>query len=899
MKVKTAKNKERLSQEILDWFSKKKKSKWFYLLLILGMLGILTASHVYSIYYGATLQAEGNIHYVKRWGQTLGNKPFSIVSNFFEGAAAPAKKMQIDIKFENYQKIAFQRELALKYGPAYRNHPSNMGYVPAKVNYEGEESKVKIRLKGGQIEHFGHPFKWSFKLKMKGDGRVEGMKSFSIQQAKNRSYLNEWILHRLLKHNGLIGLQYEFVELIVNGKNHGIYALEENMAKQLLESNEMKEGPIINYSSDINWDLTAGQALQFYGGEVHFYNDDLLENPTLKKNFLTAKNLLEAFRKGELPTSKVFDSKKMAKYFAIIDLTGYHHGTSLKDMKLYYNPITSLIEPIGYDNGYFLPYPQPSQKLMGEGKTIAEDNTIDAVRIGGKSDWHRVLFADKAFYETYLAALEEVSKKEYLDDFFEAIKEDFEKNRSIIRKDQPWYNHDGAFENPQTLYKNQRYIQRILNPGKVVQAHFKSEELKENLSLEIGNIISMPLEVLGVSFFNDSIDVKLEQPFLLHPYGGKIVDYQSLQIPLNGKIVWADSILETAKLKLRIPGASQILVEPTIHPWSYESSGFVESNFMTQDPNFKSFDFLNIDEAAKTVSFKVGKTTISQNVIIPSGYQVIMSPGSSIDLINKASILTHSPVSFIGNENAPIQINSSDKTGQGMMVVRAEEKSNLDYVLFENLSNPNKAGWSITGAVSFYESPVSIKNTSFINNIVGDDFLNIIRTNFTIEDSYFYKINSDAFDGDFCTGTVKNTRFNVLGNDGIDVSGSRINIINVELDSVFDKALSAGENSHLIVSNVKINNSELGVTSKDLSSVKINGIQIDNTKIPYVLFEKKPEFGPATITATNSKIKSYEIPYLVESTSTMTVDGKKQFSEESSNIKDLLYGVKFGKKSIR
>ena len=50
--------------------------------------------------------------------------------------------------------------------------------------------------------------------------------------------------------------------------------------------------------------------------------------------------------------SDYFDIEKWAKYFAIIDLLKMYHGASIKSVKLFYNPTTGLIEPIGYD-GHF------------------------------------------------------------------------------------------------------------------------------------------------------------------------------------------------------------------------------------------------------------------------------------------------------------------------------------------------------------------------------------------------------------------------------------------------------------------------------------------------------------------------------------------------------------------
>ena len=52
---------------------------------------------------------------------------------------------------------------------------------------------------------------------------------------------------------------------------------------------------------------------------------------------------------------------------------------------------------------------------------------------------------------------------------------------------------------------------------------------------------------------------------------------------------------------------------------------------------------------------------------------------------------------------------------------------------------------------------------------------------------------SDAFDGDFVEGIVKDSNFINLGNDAIDVSGSDIKITNVTINKAGDKGLSAGD----------------------------------------------------------------------------------------------------------
>ena len=154
---------------------------------------------------------------------------------------------------------------------------------------------------------------------------------------------------------------------------------------------------------------------------------------------------------------------------------------------------------------------------------------------------------------------------------------------------------------------------------------------------------------------------------------------------------------------------------------------------------------------------------------------------------------------------------------------------------------------------------------------------------------------SDAFDGDFVKGSILNCRFNNLGNDAIDVSGSDLTIKNVIVSNAYDKGLSAGENSKMYIDNVEISNSEIAVAGKDLSVVIAKNLKILKTKLGFTAFQKKPEFGPSQITVAGITMTDIETKYLIESSSSLIVDNEK--IETTQNVKDRMYGVEFGRSS--
>ena len=173
----------------------------------------------------------------------------------------------------------------------------------------------------------------------------------------------------------------------------------------------------------------------------------------------------------------------------------------------------------------------------------------------------------------------------------------------------------------------------------------------------------------------------------------------------------------------------------------------------------------------------------------------------------------------------------------------------------------NYKGWNLTGAVNFYEADVKITNCNFLNNVC-EDMLNIVRSKFYVEDCLFKNTFADAFDSDFSTGVANKCIFEKTNNDAIDFSGSVVTISNCEMKQISDKAVSGGEKSTLTIKNVNIDGASIGLASKDLSTLEVDGANINNCKYGILQLQKKPEYGPSKINIKKAKIENCEIKYL-------------------------------------
>jgi len=364
---------------------------------------------------------------VKFWTLVIWHEYPKISVNYFKGAISNPEHIDIDIKFDDFQRLAYKREIALADGILIN---SDEDYVPAKIRYQNRIIDVRLRLKGDWAEDNLAGDKWSLRIKVIGDNTLFGMKIFSIQDPAVRSYLNEWLYHQALKREGILSLRYEFVDISINGDHKGIYALEEHFEDRLLAHNGLREGPIIRFDEGMYWllrpSVTDDQEAYLMSSIDAFQTGKILKNPTRYAQFIKAKDLLESFREGSLLTSEVFDVDKLAKFMAISDIMQAPHGVRWHNMRFYYNPITSKLEPIGFDG-------MPGGNLFVTHAMVP----ICSQRI--YIVYKMRIFGDMVFFRKYLEELERVSQKSYMDDLFTEVNDELQRNMAILHKDYPWY----------------------------------------------------------------------------------------------------------------------------------------------------------------------------------------------------------------------------------------------------------------------------------------------------------------------------------------------------------------------------------------------------------------------------------------------------------------------------
>ena len=182
---------------------------------------------------------------------------------------------------------------------------------------------------------------------------------------------------------------------------------------------------------------------------------------------------------------------------------------------------------------------------------------------------------------------------------------------------------------------------------------------------------------------------------------------------------------------------------------------------------------------------------------------------------------------------------------------------------------------NLTGGFTIYNSDILLKNTRFLDS-TAEDSINIVNSEIEIDNLNIERSISDGLDCDFCEGIIKNTFVNKIGGDAIDFSGSKVDIENVKISDVQDKAISVGEQSFIRISEGEFINIGVGVASKDSSETYINNSTIRDFELfAAMTYQKKMIFGTESNLYVNTTNTSGDNPFRSQKGTNLYVDAVK------------------------
>lgn len=284
--------------------------------------------------------------------------------------------------------------------------------------------KGKLRLKGDHIDHLKGN-RWSYRVKLK-KSTLLGERKFSIQGVRTRFYLNEWIYHELLKSQGLIGLQYEFIPVSVCDIDSlaGIYAFESHFKSEMLNIQGKEVGAILKFNESKLW----GKKL--YRGDSNRDSLIMLESEiqiTNKKDVQKSSRdsiirLIDNYRNGNLKVGDVFDLKKWSTFFVINGIMASKHSMRWHNLRFYFNPNSKLFEPVGFDMGSW---------QADKGAWFLKPNEMEA--------FYEAFYESEIFKAYLVSETKRLASTEFIEQFFSERENQIDEKIELLQNEKSNY----------------------------------------------------------------------------------------------------------------------------------------------------------------------------------------------------------------------------------------------------------------------------------------------------------------------------------------------------------------------------------------------------------------------------------------------------------------------------
>ena len=776
------------------------------------------------------------------------------------------EKIDLEIKFDNSLILENIRNNAIKEGKLPSSDLNKK--VNFKLQYNNEKYPGDIRLKGDRKVHFIDKEKSSYKIELDKENYIFGVSKFSLQKPRIRNYVHEWIYHQMAKDFNLIKIKYDFLELSINGEDKGLYVLEEGFGKTLIERNKRRNGPIFGLNEDL-FSTTEKPVFEIYNKKYWAKDEN-------KKIVEIASQKLKEFFNDQTDLEDVFDLEKWSAYFAIIDMTSTYHGSLLKSVKLYYNPINGLFEPIPYD-GHRLKPNYHKYNLNYDDRILIDiiDDPINLDEIEG-TKWLKKFFyrksgeLDSNFYNNYIKYLNIISSEQYIDEFLNKNLKKIKEINSKIYADYFFYDNSRNYTIGLYYFSLADFFHQSENIKKKLKIKKKIQITKKNNS-----------NLLIKNYYKN--------------YGALIVDQIICNKDNKNIMIKVNKLLNNFShtiINLQPEETKNLLCTHVNFIDKFEDKSFlVKIDHVNSEYNYDKFKDINKNKWSKHFFEKNKKLyllkdniNIEKNVYIPAGFRVIIKPGQKILLTNNAFILSNSPWTIGGPLKKTVISGELDNFGGGIIIGDNNEISKILNTKISYLRGYNtdlNSEFLIMGSINFHQTNVRIEGVDF-ENIYSEDAINIVRSSFKIKDSSYKNISSDAIDIDFSEGKIENVVFKNISNDALDFSGSNVEIHNSNFENVKDKLISGGEESIINISKINAVNSKSGIISKDGSKVYSRNIFFDNVKVPFASYQKKSQYNYGFLEVNDYQAKNFLVKFAKDNKSELIIDNVNQISSENN-----------------
>ena len=687
---------------------------------------------------------------------------------------------------------------------------------------------------------------YAFKVKFR-DGEVyKGKERLNFLAPYDDWTTSTNSLNKYINSLGIITTYGDYVNFFVNGTDIGLYLAVENIDKNLLE----RDFQITNYAILKNNDDWS-KAWESHYSSTMLTSFDIEQKGELKTQEIALfqiKRLFEAIENSDFTKiKKLVDVDYLAKVYALILLTGDFHPVGGDNLKYVYDLAKGTFSIVYRLEGRPLKMKFSNNKLQnkyGQNLLLEKLATQDWFReisnnylrqISNDEDYIlEMLFQEYSQFEE-IASKSRHSSRDYYFHYLRDL-EVVKSNLSIIKKITV---NDLEFKQ----YNQFKHYLKKMVPSEYAKAFITIEKRENSNYLNILNDSKLSLDLLSIhscAGVNHIFEVaKIIPPAIYNNENGLIKNShnRSYEIPF--------SCIEGAEI---LKGESKTKLMPKDIYINYSRPFRVIESEGLEQFGHSLEKIISIDNKIEKYIVRAGNYNIENNIIFPDNVDVVFERGAEIFLSEGVSIYIKGSFTVEGTRSQPVILKNLNNKPFGSIAIKGTSikpsKVKINNLHLSGGSESILDGTYFSSQLSIHMAEVIIENSS-IKNSFSDDGLNIKNSKVEIKYNLFENNSADQVDLDFVYGNVSDNVFNFIGShegkltDGLDISGSVLNINNNLMQNMSDKGLSVGEKSRANIFDNVIKENNIGIALKDESKICLKHNSVLKNSDDLLLYIKK------------------------------------------------------------
>tara|TARA_B110000037_G_C17116504_1_gene503978 strand:- start:799 stop:3453 length:2655 start_codon:yes stop_codon:yes gene_type:complete len=739
-------------------------------------------------------------------------------------------------------------------------------YQKAYLLYPSKKwKKIKLRYRGAGIHHHNQNFP-SLRLNLQNDKSINLMSHINLTKPEDSYQISNYYNDLLSDKINIINQKTKIVNLVVNNKSYGIYHMHHRKDENLLRANNRLPGPlfILNTSNNQKWSVNSFDIK----GELKIFNNKSLLSKLIRQMNINDKNKIKEIW-------EIAHKDKFAKFFAFMNLIGGIHTDGSHNLILYFDPSTGKFEPVIDDP-------------LGQG-VLTMPRTKDRIFNKNEPPDYKIPLYERAqpLYNYMLQDSDFINlKNKYLFQFLNSfgstqnqhdiLDKIYNNYENLILND---FKKRSVFEmatgfksiplsNTQFINYKKKLYDWVENRNQYLEKKIETSkieiEIDFNENLSVVKIIhkSNSNIFFNIKELNKNLKINKKNLHLVKlDRKDNLTFYPILFKNKKFKYKWAQE--NNKRYFLDLSKTEIVFQISNIDLFSLKK--YLEKNFINSitkkvikininekqlDSKFHNLQFVELknvkDNNQEEIILK-DKILLKENLIIKKNQKLIIHAGTEILIDKNVSIFSFGKIIMKGQKSKPIIIKSIDQKkpwGSIALIDPGANGSHFEYVEISGGSIGNYKNINFKGMLSVHwVDDITINNSRFYNNFIGDDVINFVHSKIKFENNNIFDCNLDCIDFDYSSGLVTSSKLLGASNDLLDFMGSKVSLENLILRDAKDKAISAGERSIISIKNSEISDSIVGVASKDGSKVLILNSQIINNNLGLDVYRKNLRYS--------------------------------------------------------